>query len=264
MLKFNVNKVLFLMLFAATVSCSTADDVTQKQETTEDLSRFEGIDKITVDGKEVSDRKITLNAELTAWNVHYDYPNKQIDISSTAIEYEKYIEKNPVYKKTLMDMDKRLNEVTKPENDTQLINAKPAIGMHGGKFNALNYPGTLVWHHQQSSKHYIFPVKSMQYFSSPMSVRYVNHQGNLATDSDFIMDNKKGSADMFGDNASKTYIVSTTDLQSRAFVLYNGTYYTGMSKTISILAKQRLRLDRYRFYSPYTPGLVVQTGSIKF
>ncbi len=57
--------------------------------------------KYIVDDKEIVDRNLLVTAQKKAWNVHFDFPENKVVISTTEREFSKYVNSNELFKQHL-------------------------------------------------------------------------------------------------------------------------------------------------------------------
>jgi hypothetical protein len=107
-------KCLALALTLVTLGSCASDDALKDGEKTaskENAFVFEDdIKNYVIDGKLTYDRKEITNAAENAWNVHYDFPNNKVVISTTTEEFEKYKNSDIEFKNALAENERNAND----------------------------------------------------------------------------------------------------------------------------------------------------------
>lgn len=195
-----------------------------------------GIDSYIIDGKISSDRQKISNAASDAWNVHTDYPNKKIVISTTQEEFENYKNSNIEFKMALEDNEKANNDVSKRTDKNQKTTA--VVGIHGGKFDALNYPNNLIFHYNYNSAHYIIKVVANTNTTVGITnVPYVNSVGDLAYKTFNV-----ANSNMLNTSSERGFLRNTSNSSSKTITCYLGYNYTGNSKSTTLAKNSATKL----------------------
>ena len=92
-------KILSLSFFVMSLASCMKQDVieTKAKEEEEIINSFTFQDEIkeyVIDGKTVTDHQQIANVAKNAWNVHIDYPNEKVVISTTPKMFDSYQNSN--------------------------------------------------------------------------------------------------------------------------------------------------------------------------
>ena len=232
------------LVITALMSCSKDSDIeaADKDAITKTNSFvFEKeINNYVIDGQLTYDRTAIANAATSAWNIHYDYPHNKVVISTTPATFEKYKNSNLELKNALIENDiaARKHDIAARKNGNKELDnkdtmaSKAVIGMHGGKYNALNFPGHRIFHYNDSanSRHYLWPVNVATNTSAGIyNVPNINSVGDLVYSGLLLT-----AINFFTGNSSKGYIRNTADNSDTVWTIYSGTNYTGTSRIFTL------------------------------
>ena len=229
-------KYLMLSLVATGLVSCVKDDIIQSadKEAVTELNSFvfqEEINNYVIDGKVTYDRSEIANAAKEAWNVHFDYPHSKVVISTTPAKFEEYKNSNLEFKTALIEDDKASTHVT---------NKAVAVGIHNGKYDAINYDSNLVFHFQNTTDkyHYIFVRAANTNINSQVSTHRISNDGTLST-----ANLNLNSAGMFTTNSTKGFLKNNSNSQSRTITFYKYIDYIGPNLSVTVGSNKSKRID---------------------
>ncbi len=220
-------------------SCTKPDIIeTAQKESEEIINSFvfeDGIREYAIDGKTVTDHPQIANAAKNAFNVHYDYPNERVVISTTPKMFESYQNSNTELKHALEQSDKAVaTDNNNEDNRSARVTAAPPSYIPG--FANKSVIG-MRWKNTLNGITTEFFSVSSDADLTTLAVRI-----NVTNGSGTILDEGKSGTVNFNDitKTSTTYVTvfkcymnneSSTNSLTRTF--YTGKNYTGSSKTFT-------------------------------
>jgi hypothetical protein len=135
----------FALMMLLQWSCAKTDipEATKKEseEIINSLVFNDDIREYVLDGKTVTDHQQIADAAKKAWNVHYDYPNEKVVISTTPKVFDSYQNSNTEFKQAL---EQNAKAVATNSNNEETRSAKVAAVPAGA-------PPSIILAHQDKS-----------------------------------------------------------------------------------------------------------------
>ena len=230
----------FVMFLASCMKQDVIETATKEEKEIIDSFTFEnGVSEYVVDGKTVIDHQQIAKLAKDAWNIHYDFPNGKVVISTTPTEFEDYKERNIELKKqlTISDAEAKINDA-KLAGDGTLANARTAANIVHPWYVG-DFKSTMYFHLDNGSVegHFMFNEASHSGYT---------HTAYCVTGSKpspFLKTFKLQDRDEYDPGI---LILRNTSPSAKTKTVYAGTAYGGQSATYTLQANAHVTLPRSR------------------
>lgn len=221
-------------------SCATNEpliDAKNDSDASSNSTQFDIIPGMNyiVDGKKTAERDLLVATQRNAWNVHFDFPENKVVISTTEKEFNRYVNSNEEFKIRLEEntreaMNPRIEETFMPNSSvsSSRVSATPTLRVDYSNtafFNISYKPSDAT-----KIAHYTFAAtNNFNVFKGLQQTNKTTPSQATATSTLLLLNQTQGNS------AYKVAIRNSKESGVKTITFYTGESYGGtVSKTYSI------------------------------